>query len=161
MNRLRRAGSIVVFDEFCRHAPDVVLAEEHEVVEGIFAQSSIKPLYVSVCVGGPVRDRNAFDSHHIVEPTVEMAAVRPLPSIGSLDCRSLAVLAEDAVVVMNQKPRRLAPRCGVSDLQLDPRQGRRCRELPMNDTARFDLHDDENVNDCEESRVLGEEIAGP
>ena len=31
----------------------------------------------------------------------------------------------------------------------------------MNDTARFDLHDDKDVVGVENCRVLGEEIAGP
>ncbi|MFC1573262.1 hypothetical protein ACFL6M_06655, partial [Candidatus Eisenbacteria bacterium] len=78
-----------------------------------------------------------------------------------LHCQAPPELSEDAVVVMDKKARNNIGTCRFTDLLLHSRKGRVCRDIDMNDLARIDLHDDEHVGDCEEGRVLGEEVTCP
>ena len=65
------------------------------MVERCLAEPSVESLHVCLRIRGSVGNRNAFDAHHLEEPSVEMASVAPAGP-------SLAELAEDAIVVIDQ-----------------------------------------------------------
>ena len=60
---------------------------------------------------------------------------------------------------LDQEPRSFTPRRRLAQLLLDPRQRRRVRHATVHYSAGLDLHDDEDVCNGEQCRVLGEEIA--
>jgi len=78
-----------------------------------------------------------------------------------LDSNAPSELPEDPVVVVDEEAGRSILSRGFPDLLLDPRQRRVRRDVDMDDSPGADLHDDEDMNDGEEGRVLGEEVAGP
>ena len=71
-------------------------AEEDEGIEGLSSEGASEAFDMSVDVGSTVGRRDPLDAHRVGEPLVEVAAETTLAA---------AVLSEDAIVVMEQKPR--------------------------------------------------------
>jgi hypothetical protein len=73
---------------------------------------------------------------------------------------SLAELAEDAIVVMDQVARAFAEACDRANLLLYPVEGRACCDVDQGDATRGDRHDDEDIHEIEPRSMLDQEIAG-
>lgn len=67
------------------------------------------------------------------------------------------MLAENTVVVVDQKPRRFIE-CSLSDLLLHPIKTGMVRHIEVNDAACSNFHDQENVESSEENSVLDHEV---
>ena len=133
---------------------------EDEMVQSIFPQGAVESLQVCVCIWRAIGNGDALDAQDFVQPAVEVATVAALLAI-FLSGESPAVLPKDAIVVVDQEPRSFTPRRRLAQLLLDPRQRRRARHATVHYSSGPDLHDDEDVCNGEQRRVLGEEITRP
>jgi hypothetical protein len=150
MCRLRRPGAVIEFDELPRHALNVPGVQEDEVIERVFAQRTTKSLDMWIRIGGVERRGHPLDVHRARQPSALMTAE---------SVSSPPELSEDAVVVVQQKSRLAISRGDVAGLDLHPvDRGALCR-VAEHDTPGADLHHDENVDGCEQRRVLRHEVA--
>ena len=132
--------------------------DEHPVKQ-LSTQGADEALDVSRGVGSMVWRSDPPDAASLSEPHVEGGAAAVRLAI-DLDCDRLAELAEDAVVVVDEKLR-LALEGGVPELLLDPGQGRVLGDVDMHNLAAAEFHDDEDVQGGEADGVLDAEVAGP
>jgi hypothetical protein len=108
VQRLRRPSAVVEFNVFSDYSIYVATVEEDEVVQRLFSERTVPPLKTCVCVGSPIWCGDSRYVHHLAKPLVQPAAKRATMSGLSVDCPRpvpICKLSEDAVVVMNQKPR--------------------------------------------------------
>ncbi len=120
----------------------------------------IEPLDEWRCVGRTVRDRKPLDDHDLIKPAVQVAAIAA-PLAISLYGGSLAVLAKDAIIIVDEEAGTGVPGCGFTNLLRHPEKRRVACGVHMDDPSRVDLHDDEDIGDREEGSVLGEEVTCP
>src|SRR5262249_32911124 len=118
------------------------------------------PLDMGRGVGRSVRDRDTRDGHDLMEPAIEVTTVATRGTLAH-DADRRPVLAVDRIVVVDQEARRGPWRGGLADLLLHPGEGWDGREVRVDDTARGDLHDDEDVGYGERGGMLGQEVTRP
>jgi hypothetical protein len=131
--------------------------QEDEVVESLLAKGTIEPFDVRRGIGCPVGDGDALDAHHVCQPQVEAATVA-----AAFLATSLAVtkLTEDPVVVVEQETRARIPHRCLTELLLHPGQPRAGGGVDEHDAPGSDLNHDEDVDNREEDRELGQEVDG-
>ena len=137
---LVRPKPIVVEVEHRQRTPKMVIRQEDEVFQALSTESPDEAFDVSLGVRCTVRDWNPLDAEYAMEPGIERTAVLTW----ELDT-SPWVLPEDAVVVVKQKPWRLAPWSGLPKLLFDPAQRRRPGHGEVNDLTGVQSHDDQDV----------------
>ena len=156
MDGLRRTPAIVVANVLGSDTADVIDAEEDEVIQHVFAKGPVKSLDLGIGVGCPVRSRQASNIHDVGEPAIEAAAMAFRSGAGL----GISELPEDPIVVVQEKARLAVESRDTADLVFDPRKRRVVGDFDVDDAPRFELHDDEHVEDCEKGSVLGHEVAG-
>ena len=121
---LRRPGAVVVSHVGVHDPPEMRDGEKEEVVEGFLPQGPHEPFDMGGRVRRAVRDGDALETHHLMKPAIEMAAVAPGSAIPFDPADRRPVLAVDRVVVVDQEARRGSCRGGRTDLLLHPGQRR-------------------------------------
>ena len=127
------------------------------MVQRFLAQRPIEPFNVQRRVRRTIRDWDALNAHDFFEPKIEVTSVAKAFLTALL---AIMVLPENPVVVVNQETRNLAPGRDFPNLLLDPSQARASRHVDDYYLPRCNLHDDEDIDDREESRVLRQQVAG-
>ena len=99
---------------------------------------------------------DALYAHDLAKPMVQVAPVAKAFPTALL---TITILPKDSVIVMDQETRNLAPGCDFPNLLLNPSEARAGRRVDEYNSARGNLHYDEDVNDREQGSLLRQEVA--
>src|SRR5580704_8748712 len=141
LDPLVRALGVEVRDEFPEDPPEVALADHHEVPQDLSPHGADEALGVSVLEGRPGdEDPDPGSARDFVEDGAELV-----------------------VPVSEEETRRglAAPREDVLELLGRPLARRMIRDVPVEDLARPELHEEQDVDLPEEPGGHGEEVARP
>ena len=136
------------------------LPKEYHLIQTLGLHAPNEPLDERGSIGSTIGKGQPPDAHGLVQPAVQVAAIAA-PLVIALHGDVPAVLAEDAVVVVDEEARSSAPGGCLTDLLLHPGKRWIDRDVDVHDPSGADLHDDEDVDDGEEGGVLGEKVASP
>ncbi len=101
MRCLRWTRAVVEGNEVTCNSPNMIFAQEYEVIQGVLAKCPVEAFKLSIRIWCLIRSRYSLDLQHLLEPKIELAAIS-FPFRAHL---RMPKLPEDSVVVVKEKAR--------------------------------------------------------